>query len=711
MSKPSKRQAARLAADPSARPTGRGSGKKRGPSGGGKGSGAAPGKSRRTAATGRGRGRRAADGATGRRRSLVGRLLVWGLAAAVWGVIALTGLLAWWASDLPDLADARPLIRQPSVVLLDASGRPFARFGQTYGGAVTLDQVSPHVVPALLAAEDRRFADHRGIDPRALVRATVANVRAGRVTQGGSTLTQQLAKNLFLTPERTFRRKAQEAMLALWLERRFSKAEILTLYLNRVYFGAGAYGIAAAAERFFDKPPAELTLYESAMLVGVLTAPSRLNPANNPDGAARGARRVLDDLVDWRRLTPEQRAQALATAPSAPTARAGNARTLAGGAGADRVPRQARYFADWVVDSLTDYVGPSERDLVVETSLDPALQALGESVVAAVMARDGAGRGVAQAALVAMRPSGQVVAMIGGLDYGQSQFNRAVQARRQPGSAFKPVVFLAALEAGLTPDSQVLDAPIVLGDWHPGNFDDTYLGVVSLRTAAARSLNSVAVRLVQQVGAARVVAAARRLGVLSPLQPLPSLALGTEEVTLLELTSAYAVFASGGQAVRPFGIRTVAVSGGGAGAEPFDIFRRQLSPAPAVVRPRDIGHMHELLGAVMGDGTGRQAAIGRPAAGKTGTSQDQRDGWFIGYTADLVVGVWVGNDDSSPTGGPAGAVTGGNLPAIIWHDFMLAAHNGLPVRPLTMPAPVTGGGLFGGGASTGAGSGGGRGTE
>jgi penicillin-binding protein 1A len=581
-------------------------------------------------------------------------LIKWGATAAVWVLLSVTGLIAWYATDLPDVDKALTATRQPTVRLAAASGAPLAAFGEIHGPAVRLDALPGALVQAVLATEDRRFFHHYGIDPIGLVRAVVANVRAGRIIQGASTITQQLAKNLFLTPERTLKRKVQELLLALWLENKFTKHQILSIYLNRVYLGAGVFGVEAAARHYFGRPARSLSLYQAAMLAGSLKAPSRYNPARHPDRVAGRTAQVLANMVDAGAITPAE-------------ARAAKGGRLSASAG-----RAGRYFAGWVMKQVGSYVSPGDHDLGVRTTLDLRLQGQAEALVEALLAGPGAKADVSQAAVVVLAPSGAVRAMVGGRDHGASQFNRATQALRQPGSAFKPVVYLAGLESGLEPASRLVDAPVAVGDWRPRNFDGRYRGAVSLREALAGSINTVAVTVAEQAGRENVVAAARRLGLSTPLSATPSLALGAAEVSLIELTGAYGAFATGGIGVWPHGISEISDGTG-------RVLYRRAGSGPG--RVMELGHasdMTKMLASVVNEGTGRGAALAWPAAGKTGTSQDFRDAWFVGYTAQFTAGVWMGNDDGRPMKG----VTGSGLPARLWHDIMLAAHEDLEARPL-----------------------------
>ncbi len=466
----------------------------------------------------------------GRRGVWLKRLVIWGGSAAIWTLVLLGGLIAWYAYDLPEVDGVAAAARQPSVTLLSADGTLLASYGEVHGARVDVAELPPHLSLAVLAVEDRRFYQHGGVDLRGLLRASLANLRAGRIVQGGSTITQQLAKNLFLTSERTLKRKIQELLLALWLERKFTKDQILSLYLNRVYLGAGTYGVDAAARRYFDKPAAEVNLYEAALLAGLLKAPSRYNPARSEDRAARRTAQVLAAMTDAGFITADE----------AGRARSGTTRGRAA-AGA-----QARYFTDWVLAQVSAYIGPADRDLTVITTLNPRTQRIAEQELAALLDGVGAERRVGQGALVMMDPGGAVRAMVGGRSYDASQFNRATQALRQPGSAFKPFVYLAGLEDGLRPGHKLDDAKVTVEGWSPRNYGGKYFGRVTLREAFARSLNSVAVRISERAGRDRVVAAARRLGITSELAAHPSIALGASEVTLLELTGAYATFANRG---------------------------------------------------------------------------------------------------------------------------------------------------------------------
>ena len=595
------------------------------------------------------------------RRRLLWGGLKWGAVGAIWSAFAALLFLGWCAFDLPDVSTLNDIKRQPSVTLLAADGSLIASYGDLYGEFVHLDEMSGYLPAAVLSTEDRRFYHHHGIDPIGLLRALYVNVTSGQLVQGGSTITQQLAKNVFLTPERSLHRKGQELLLSFWLEHNFTKNQILELYLNRVYFGSGTYGVDAAARRYFGKPSKDLSLLQSAMLAGMLKAPSRYNPIKDPIASATRAQIVIQNMVDAGLITADQ----ANTAGSETTTAEDNAPQ----------PPVARYFSDWALDQVSSYIGFNNTDLVVQTTIDPRAQSIAERDLAAVIARDGPKQNASEAALVSMTPDGAVRALVGGLDYQQSQYNRATQAMRQPGSSFKAFVYLAGFEAGLTPESQFVDAPISIGKWSPGNYNDRYYGQVSLREAFARSLNSVAVQLSQRVGPAQVVETAKRLGIDTPLGAEASIALGTSETTVLEMTAAYATFANRGQGVIPYGITRIATRDGNV------LYQRTGSGIGAVASPTAVREMLDVMSATVDWGTGKHAQIDRPAAGKTGTSQNFRDAWFIGLTAQLVTGVWVGNDDNRPMN----KVTGGSLPVDIWHDYTLEALAGQPAEPIALP--------------------------
>jgi penicillin-binding protein 1A len=601
--------------------------------------------------------RRSSGGGKG--RSGVGRLIYWGVVLALWAIIGGIGTLVWIGIHLPPIQSLEIPKRPPSVLIVGDNGATLATRGDMGGAAVPLPELPDYVPKAFIAIEDRRFYSHHGVDPWGIFRALVADVLHRGASQGGSTITQQLAKNLFLTQERTVSRKLQELVLALWLEHKFPKAQILELYLNRVYFGSGAYGVEAAAQRYFGKSARQLTLAEAALLAGLVQSPSRLAPSHNPDGAQRRARVVLADMARQKLISENAERAALAHPAHAIKA-----------AGASSV----NYVADWVMDAVNDLVGSFDQDIVVETSIDPALQNAAEHALADALALKGQRLGVGEGALVAMTPDGVVRALVGGRNYADSQFNRAISAKRQPGSAFKPFVYLTALEHGLTPDTIRDDAPIAVKGWRPENYEHQYFGPVTLTQALADSLNTVSVRLTLEFGPAAVTRTAYRLGITSPLEPNASIALGTSEVSPLELVSAYATFANGGFAISPHVIERIRAAGG------KTLYARSSQILGRIVDARYVAMMNSMLHQTLVSGTARHADLpGWFAAGKTGTSQDFRDAWFIGYTAHMVAGIWLGNDDNSPTR----KATGGGLPVDIWCHFMKAAHEG--VAPTTLP--------------------------
>ena len=604
----------------------------------------------------RGGGGNGGRGFSGRR--FFRRSLYWGAVASLWGLIAVVGIMLWYGLQLPHASTWAVPQRPPNVQIVSIDGSLIGNRGDTGGEAVRIEHLPVHLANAVIAIEDRRFRYHFGLDPIGLTRAMSRNIRARRLVEGGSTLTQQLAKNMFLTPERSFRRKVQELVLALWLEAKFSKDEILEMYLNRVYFGAGAYGVDAAALRYFNKSARLVSLPEAAMLAGLLRAPSYYSPVGNPQRARERAATVLAAM-----------ANAGFIAPGAEKSARDNPALIA----ARPASRSENYVADWIMDRLPSYLGSVNQDIVVQTTLDSRLQRAAEAALVVGLETRGKELGVGNGALVAIDGTGAIRAMVGGRDYAASQFNRATQARRQPGSAFKPFVYLAAIERGLSPDSVRVDEPVRFGNWSPKNYANKYRGPVSLRTALALSINTIAAKLAVEVGPQAVVETAHRLGINSKLAPNASIALGTSEVTLLEMAAAYTPFANGGFAVLPHAISRITTADGSV------VFQRQGSGFGQVVAPDGIAMMNDMLQATLEVGTGRKAAIdGWPAAGKTGTSQDFRDAWFVGYTGNLTAGVWLGNDDSTPTR----RATGGSLPAEIWHDFMTAAHQGVPVAML-----------------------------
>ncbi len=618
-----------------------------------------PGKAAASDAPGR-RARRADKTARSRgsRRTPLARLLYWGTVFGLWAIIAAIGVVIWVGTQLPPIQSLEIPKRPPNIQIAALDGTILTTRGEMAGTNIALADLPPHLPQAFIAIEDRRFYSHFGIDPAGIARAAVTNILGRGVRQGGSTLTQQLAKNLFLTQERTLHRKLQEVELALWLERKYSKKQILELYLNRVYFGSGAYGVEAAAQRYFGKPAAKVTLAEAAMLAGLVKSPSRLAPNRNPEGAERRAQTVLGAMAEAKFVT-EAQAQAAIGHP-AYAVRPVGAGTV-------------NYVADWIMEVLDDLVGQIDQDIVVETSIDPRLQSVAEAAIIDELASKGVKFSVTQGALVAMTPRGAVRAMVGGRNYSESQFNRAVSAKRQPGSAFKPFVYLAALERGLTPETVRQDAPLDVKGWRPENYSREYFGPVTLTQALSMSLNTVSVRLALEVGPKAVVRTAHRLGIASKLESNPSIALGTSEISLMELVGAYAPFANGGSGVSPHVVEKVRTATGKV------LYARARDDFGQIIDPRHVAMMNAMMQETLLTGTARKAELtGWPAAGKTGTSQDFRDAWFVGYTSNLVTGIWLGNDDNSPTR----KATGGGLPVEVWTRFMRAAHQNVPIAGL-----------------------------
>ncbi|MDQ0316600.1 transglycosylase domain-containing protein [Amorphus orientalis] len=611
--------------------------------------------------TGRGRGGQGGGGGRrgGRRkRSLIRRLFGWTMFVAVWGVIGVVGLFTYYAATLPPTSEWAVPERPPNVKIVSERGDLIANRGDTGGQAVTLAEMSPHLPEAVMAIEDRRFRDHFGIDPIGLARAAASNLRAGGLVEGGSTLTQQLAKNLFLTPERTIERKMQEVLMALWLEAKYSKDEILEMYLNRVYLGAGAYGVDAAAQRYFDTSARNLDLAQSAMIAGLLKAPTRYAPTNHPEAAAARARVVLQAMAEEGYITPIE-AQIASANPAQVVSRA--------------TSPSAGYVADWVNDVLPGFVGAIDEDIVVETTIDLGLQEMAQSALQTTLSEQGEKLGVEQGAIVVMDGGGAVKALVGGRDYRKSQYNRAVTAKRQPGSSFKPFVYLTAMELGYTPETILVDEPVKIGNWSPENYNRKHYGPVTLTRGLAHSLNTIAAKLADQVGPSNVVRTAHRLGIHSKLDPNASIALGTSEVTLLELTSAYVPFSNGGFGVVPHVIQRIVTSEGKV------LYKRSGTGPGRVISDLQVGQMNAMLSEALTSGTAQRAQIeGWPAGGKTGTSQDWRDAWFVGYTAYFTAGVWLGNDDNSSTK----RATGGSAPAELWRSVMQEVHQGMAVADL-----------------------------
>ncbi|NKN37156.1 penicillin-binding protein [Agrobacterium sp. a22-2] len=599
------------------------------------------------------RKRQRSGGLTG----LIRGLFYWCLVFGLWGGIAVAGIVLYYGARMPSASSWTIPERPPNVKITALDGSVIANRGATGGEALSLEDMSPFIPEAVIAIEDRRFYSHFGVDPFGLARAVLNNL-TGQALQGGSTLTQQLAKNLFLSPDRTLERKVQEVLLAFWLEHRFNKDQILAMYLNRVYFGSNAYGVEAASRRYFNKSARDVNLGEAALLAGLLKAPSRLSPARDPEAAEARAQVVLTSMRDVGFISDNDITTAMSQSPT-------RARSYWSGAG--------QYVADMVMDDLKSMLGTVTEDLVVETTIDMKLEKQAETAIAEALATDGVKLDASQAALVAIDGTGAIRALVGGGDYATSQFNRAVKAKRQPGSAFKPFVYAAALEIGNRPSSIRHDGPVRIGKWTPENYDEKYRGDVTLASALAQSLNTIAAQLVMEVGPDQVIKLAHRLGIESELQSNASIALGTAEVSLLELTSAYAPFMNGGYKATSHVIRRVSTAKGEL------LYENAYENPPRVLSEQVSASMNLMMEKVITEGTGKKAHLaGWPAAGKTGTTQSFRDALFVGYTSNLTTGVWFGNDD----GRSMKKVTGGGLPAKTWQTFMTAAHAGLKPAPL-----------------------------
>jgi len=572
-------------------------------------------------------------------------------------------------SGLPDIDHLNEVRRTPSITYLDRSGAIIGMRGGSYAAPVDIDRLPAYVPAAFVSIEDRRFYEHPGFDLMGMARAAAADVTKGRIAQGASTITQQLARNLFLTQDQTLERKAQEVVLAVQLEQRYSKKQILGLYLSRVYFGGGAYGIEAAAHRYYNKPAAKLSLAEAATLAGVLKSPTHYDPANQPDAARERSHLVLDAMVDTGAITGAQRAKALAHP-----------------AVAYKLPptEAAQYFVDWVDAQTRQMVGQPTQDLVVDTTLDLPLEEKAAADAQAVVERHKA-QGIEQAALISLDPQGRVREMVGGIDYATSPFNRVLLAHRQAGSSWKPFVYLTALEAGHTPDEAVVDEPVTIDGWSPHNYENDYLGPITLQVALAQSINTVAARLADQVGRDHVAATARGMGIVTPINTEPAMALGSSLVTPLEMSQAYDALSNGGYRVTPFGIERIRLASGRV------LFQHRMDPAPLVAPEPALSELNGMLRTVLTEGTGTKAAVpGYDLAGKTGTTSDFRDAWFCGFSGGVTTVVWMGRDDNTPMIG----VTGGKAPAELWRAFMSAdlphvRAGAIPAGPAPVEAPPT----------------------
>jgi len=569
------------------------------------------------------------------------------------GMMAFCGI-AMASKDMPSAETLWESNRPVSVQIVDRYGRDILVRGASSAPRVKIDELPPHVPATIIATEDRRFKYHVGLDPKALLRAMIKNVKAGHYVEGGSTLTQQLSKNVFLTPDKTLKRKAQEMMLSVWLEQAFTKDEILEMYLSRVYFGSGAWGLEAASKRYLGKSASELTIGEGAMMAGLLKAPSRYNPVSSSQASAQRTAIVLDVMAKQNLIDKYTHYRSLTDPINIRRPQSDNS---------------AQYFVDWIWPELERVVGTPSQDMVVQTTLDFDAQLNASHIIRHQLNPK---RNATQAALVSLDGTGGVMAMVGGNDYSGSQFNRATQAQRQPGSAFKPFVYLAALKTGLTPWDNREDQAIEIGDWAPENFTEDFKGKMTLEEAFKRSINTVAVGLGEEIGRSNVIETANDFG-LKDLKPLRSLALGAQVTTPITLTASYLPFSNYGKMATPYGILSVSTANG------TPLYNYPLQTNPRVISSENLGHMNRLMSRAVTQGTGRRAYIeGRQVAGKTGTTNDFRDAWFVGYAPDIVTGVWVGADDFTPMD----KVTGGSIPAMIWKDYMELALADMPKTAL-----------------------------
>lgn len=558
--------------------------------------------------------------------------------------ITLLIYLTYCFLTLPNINEAVSRTRQPSTTIIAENGNEIRSFGTVYSEVIHADELPKYVVDAIISTEDRRFFSHFGFDAISFTRAMFANIFAGRYVQGGSTITQQVAKNLFLTSKKNIKRKTQELLLAFWLEYKFTKEQILTLYLNRVYLGTGTYGIEAASQKYFGKSSRDMNVMEAAIIAGMLKAPSRYNPAASQERAINRAKVVLQNMVNNRVLSKDDAQKAL-DMPIGPEK--------------SYKVEDANYFADWVYNDVNDYIGERDSDVYVSTTLDQDLQETASKVLRETI-KNNASRNVTQGAIVVLGLDGAVKAMVGGANYNKSQFNRATQALRQPGSAFKPFIYLTALQDGWKPDEIIYDTPLSVGKWRPSNADKKYYGAVSLTFALSRSLNLATVNLAESLKKNKIIKNAKRMGITTPIQNTPSLALGTFEVKVLDMATAYTTIANGGFAVWPYAIKEVYSNDG------YQLYQRNASDPKRILNKNDVKDLTAMLEEVVKSGTGKRAKLSGFSAGKTGTSQDNRDAWFVGFNDKYVTAVWLGNDDSSPMKG----VSGSNLPADIWKKVM-----------------------------------------
>ncbi len=593
-----------------------------------------------------------------KRKSIFLLFFKWSIIFAIWFSIFIGGIVLWFAKDLPDITQSATFERRNSIIIKASNGDIIARYGETKGSNLQVDELPEYLINAVLAIEDRRFYSHFGIDPLGIARAMLVNISKGKFVQGGSTITQQLAKNLFLTHERKIERKIKEAILAIWLERELDKDEILSAYMNRVYLGSGTYGFEAAAQLYFGKSARNVNLREAAILAGLLKAPSRYSPHNNIELAKKRSQLVLSAMKDAGYINDSDMTKSNLSI-SLPNKKYKSGQNM-------------RYFADWVIDGLDDIIGHPDMDLIIETTLNTPLQEYAQKTIKDTIDNTNPNKHLSQGAALIMSPDGAVLSMIGGYDYGKSQFNRTTQSRRAAGSVFKPIIYLSAIEQGWKPYSKILDAPITDGEYRPKNFANKYYGMVSLEEALSKSMNSATLRLAKTVGISNIIKTARKLGITSKLERNFSLALGSSGISMMEMGVVYSTFANGGYRVFPYAIERITTKEGRILFE-----RKKQILYQSVINRKHIQEITKMLETVINEGTGRAAKLPFPASGKTGTSQDSRDAWFAGYNNKIVTIIWLGNDDNSPMKG----ITGGNIPAIIWRNIMLYANSNLKTLP------------------------------
>jgi penicillin-binding protein 1A len=598
------------------------------------------------------------------------KFLRWGFVLSIWAALILIAVLAWYGKDLNRIAknvqqDEERIVR----VYANDGETELAAYGLLRGDNVRVEDLPEHIPNAFIAIEDRRFYSHFGIDLIGLSRAMVSNIQAGGIVQGGSTLTQQLAKNLFFTPERTIERKIQEAMLSIWIERKYSKEEILSAYLNHVYFGAGAYGLASAAKIYFDKEPEDLGLKEAALLAGLMQAPSRLAPTHNPEGAIERMRVVLRAMEDTGLVTSEMIADAQAI-------RITDGGKVEGMDFAER-DKHPRYFADWVNRQVGQYIDNQDSNLKVITTLSTNIQNRMADIVRQQLDSefpDSSDTKRPEAAAILLNENGAIRALIGGYDYGESQFNRVTDGNRQAGSAFKPFVYLAAIEQGWSPEDLISNEKIEEGRYRPSNYDGFYSLEVPLRAALANSYNVSAIYMMKEVGVKHVVDLAKRLGIDGEVREELSTALGTVDIPLLDLVGAYATIGQDGRQIEPYGIERIETENGRV------LYERKNALSPRVIAYRHADAITSMMEDVIGYGTGKRAATGFPVAGKTGTTQNYRDAIFVGFSDIYTLGVWMGHDDNQSMGK---GFFGGGVPATIWRKSMQAAHERVRAGPIS----------------------------